>query len=305
MTAEKRLGRGLGSLLGEASTPTTGQASAAHSPGPALDRPAVQDSVPLRLIRPNPHQPRKTFDDEGLRELSESIRAHGVLQPVVVRPVGSHFELVSGERRCRAARMAGLETMPVTIRNVPDREMLELALVENVQRRDLDPIERAAGFRELQETLDLTQEEVAAKVGLKRTTVTNHIRLLDLPDQAQDALKQGLLSMGHARALLGLRRSSDLLDLLEETIRNDLSVRQVEASVKAKANPKPPPAPGPNLTDARPAWVVDAERRMREHLGTRVRIDNGIGYQGRIVIEYQGKDTLDGLLQKLGPRPML
>ena len=280
---ERRLGRGLGSLLADA-------------------RPQEPRSeIPLREIRPNPFQPRKTFDAGALQELQKSIERHGLMQPVVVRPAPEGYELISGERRWRAARLAGKEAIPAVVRTgVADESMLELALVENVQRRDLDPIEKARGYRQLQETLDLTQEQVATKVGLQRSTVTNHLRLLDLPEPVQDAVAQGLLSMGHARALLGLRDEKAQLALMEEAVRRDLSVREVERRVRgpvsseaakpeAAAEPKPEP------------WVGEVEGRLRESLGTKVRVANGRNYRGQIVIEYYDRASLDSLIARLAP----
>lgn len=295
--AERRLGRGLGSLLSE-SAPEAQSTTKVPSKGPSGE-------VLLAEISPNPFQPRKNFSEEGLRELTDSIKTHGVLQPVVVRAKAGGFELVSGERRCRAAKQAGLESIPAVIRDVPDSEMLELALVENVQRRDLDPIERAIGFRDMQESLSLTQEQVASKVGLKRTTVTNHLRLLELPKKAQEALVEGLISMGHARALLGLPTEKDVLSAMESVVRGELSVRQAEDMVRARSTTRVAGKPEQPRESNKAPWVVDAERRMREHLGARVKLQNSSGYQGRIVIEYSNKDILEGLLEKLGPKPTL
>ncbi len=284
--AEKRLGRGLGSLLSE-SEPS-------------------DNLIPIDRISVNPFQPRKTFDEEGIRELTDSVRTHGILQPVVVRKTADGYELVSGERRWRAARQAGLRAIPAVVRNVQDSEMLELALVENVQRRDLNPIERAVGFRDLQDSLELTQEQVAAKVGLKRSTVTNHLRLLELPQRVQEAITQGLITMGHARALLGLPSERDILRAMESAIRDDLSVRQTENLVRANSSLTPGSASaGKRPESAKAPWVVDAERRMREHLGARVQLQNLSNYHGRILIEYATKEALEGLLDKLGPKPTL
>ena len=254
--------------------------------------------IPLDDLRPNPHQPRETFDEAGLEELVESLKAHGVIQPITVRPTADGYEIVAGERRFRAAERAGLPSVPAVIREVSDEKMLELALVENLQRRDLDPIERALGFRNLQTSLRLTQEDVAARVGLKRATVANHLRLLELPEQVQLAVRKGLVTMGHARALLGLPSADARLTMLELAIRKELSVRELEQLVRAAAEPKteskdPSERPAP--------WIQDAERRMREHLGTRVRLKNSSGYRGKITIEYSNKEALERLLTQLSP----
>jgi ParB family chromosome partitioning protein len=286
---EKRLGRGLGSLLGE-----------------PKGREDLLD-VELDRIEPNPHQPRKTLDPAGLEELSASIRSHGILQPLVVRNKGAGFELIAGERRWRAARLAGLRQVPVVVRDeVSDQEMLELALVENVQRRDLDPIERALGFQALQEALGLTQEAIAERVGLKRSTVTNHLRLLDLPQPVQDAVARGLLGMGHARALLGLADDKGRIRLMEQVVREDLSVREVEKRVRdraAGAGKARSGAVGAKAESARPAWAGTLEQRMRETLGTKVSLQPQNEAKGRIVIDYYSRESLDRLLEILAPRP--
>jgi ParB family chromosome partitioning protein len=284
---ERRLGRGLGSLLSEAKPQE------------------ASSEIELDLIRANPFQPRKVFDAEGLEELRDSIRIHGLLQPIVVRRAGQGFELVSGERRCRASRMAGLMRIPAIVReSVTDSEMLELALVENVQRKDLDPLERARGFQALMENLKLTQEQVATKVGLKRATVANHLRLLELPSKAQEALAKGLVTMGHARALLGVANPARCVALLEETIRKDLSVRAVEERVRQLSIAKP--SPGGPFADRTPPkvlvpWAADLQRRMQDSLGTKVTIEPGEGQRGRIVIEYFSRSDLDRLIERLAP----
>lgn len=285
---EKRLGRGLGSLLGE---PQAGE-----------------DLLELELerIHPNRFQPRKEFDPSTLEELAASIRAHGVLQPIAVRSQGSGYELIVGERRWRAARIAGLTRVPAVVRrDVTDQQMLEWALVENLQRRDLDPIERARGFKALQEGLSLTQDQVAAAVGLQRSTVTNHLRLLELAPAVQDAVAKDLLSMGHARALLGLKEPSEQVRLMEQAAREGWSVREVERRVQARVGSKrkdvlqpaaPPPPP-------QPPWAIDLERRMRENLGTKVTLQTSGDTKGRIVIDYYSREALDRLCLLLAPRP--
>ena len=299
---ERRLGRGLGSLLG---------GSTADLPAKAPETPAPDAELSILEIRPNPHQPRETFDPEGLEELRDSIRRHGVLQPVVVRAAAEGYELIAGERRWRAARLAGLERIPATIRHeVSDEVMLELALVENVQRRDLDALEKARGYRNMMEQLGLTQEQVAEKVGLKRATVANHLRLLELPEDIQGALIRGLITMGHARALLALPDGEAQAALLGTIVREGLSVRQTEARVRggsptggstpaaaAATAPAEPEAPEEELP-----WVTDLQRRMQIHLGTKVQLQNREGYKGKIVIDYYGREDLERLLEILAPR---
>ena len=292
--SERRLGRGLGALLSE----------------PLDVGPEDQAEIELDRIEPNPYQPRRSFDDDGLEELRASIETHGVLQPIVVRRFGDDYQLISGERRWRAARRAGLEAIPAVVREgVSDDQMLELALVENVQRRDLDPIERAVGFRRLMHALQLTQEQVAARVGLRRATVTNHLRLLDLPDGIQADLIHGRLSMGHARALLGLERPDEQLALAREAAEKDFSVRKVERLVRQRRSGsvrrQETTAAGSEAQPAAEPWVLSLEDRLREALGTKVGVDNGNGYRGRIVIEYFGREDLERLIETLAPRKTL
>jgi len=263
-------------------------------------------------IRPNPHQPREVFDTEGLEELRDSIRNHGVLQPVVVRRAADGYELVAGERRWRAARLAGLQAIPARIReDVTDEDMLELALVENVQRRDLDALEKARGYRRMMDRLSLTQAQVAEKVGLKRATVTNHLRLLELGQEAQEALTAGLISMGHARALLSETDPERAQATLESIVRDGLSVRATEARVRGEEPSKGPTEKKKGDGDAGAVeaqvepWVSDLQRRMQIHLGTRVQLQNKEGFKGRIVIEFYGREDLDRLITLLAPEEEL
>jgi ParB family chromosome partitioning protein len=286
---ERRLGRGLRSLLVDADT----------------DEP--QREIELDRIRPNPQQPRRTFGPAGLEELRSSIQSHGVLQPVILRAAGSGYELIAGERRWRAARLAGLRTIPAVIREgVEDEQMLELALVENVQRKDLDPIEKAQGYRALMEKLELTQDAVAQKVGLKRSTVTNHLRLLELPEAVRNAIAQGVLSMGHARALLGLESDQRQVQLMHKIVRRELSVREVERIVREESRPPEQKARKKTAFESSvPPWARDLERRMQEHLGTRVRVLPGEKERGQIVIEYYQRKELESLIAILAPAKTL
>ena len=307
---ERRLGRGLGSLLGGSSPELTSEPETAPTP---------DAEIAVLEIRPNPHQPRETFDPEGLEELRDSIRNHGVLQPVVVRRTADGFELIAGERRWRAARLAGLERVPAVVReDVSDAAMLELALVENVQRRDLDALEKARGYRSLMERLDLTQDQVAQKVGLKRATVANHLRLLDLPEDLQGALTRGLITMGHARALLGLDDGAAQAALLGTIVRDGLSVRQTEARVRGGGGAEASDADGATQStrstgsagsvdaeEPTAPWVSDLQRRMQIHLGTKVQLQNREGFKGKIVIDYYGRDDLERLIELLAPQDSL
>lgn len=295
---ERRLGRGLSALLAQSNNPQE----------PASEPEAAsRDELPLDRIRANPFQPRKNFDPAGIEELVQSIRQHGLLQPIVVRAKGDGFELVSGERRLRAFRELGRTSIPAVVRpEVSDGEMLELALVENLQRRDLDPIERARGYREMAERLGLSQEQVADKVGLQRPTVANHLRLLELPEPAQQALAKGLIQMGHARALLGCKDAPLAQRLLEKTVREDLSVREVEGLVRSRtAGPISERSEPVKTVVPQAPWVRDLEDRMRAHLGTKVQLRNGPGYRGQIVIEYFQREDLERLSEVLAPRTRL
>jgi ParB family chromosome partitioning protein len=284
------LGKGLGSLLGDPKEPE----------GPSAE-------VEISQVRPNPFQPRNVFDSTALEELRDSIKRHGILQPIVVRRVDGGFELVSGERRWRAAKQAGLTEIPAIVRGgVSDADMLELALVENVQRKDLDPIERARGFKALMEKLSLTQQGVADRVGLKRTSVANHLRLLELPAKVQEAVGGGLLSMGHARALLGLPTAAAMISALGQIVRKDLSVREVERLVRERVSKAAQGGAEAAAGDDRPEpWVGEIQRRMQDHLGTKVSLQDHQGKRGRIVIEYYTRTDLDRLCGLLAPQETL
>jgi ParB family chromosome partitioning protein len=286
---ERRLGKGLGSLLGGGSPESQGVTT-----------------IPVENLSPNPFQPRRSFEPAALQELGESLRRHGMMHPIVVRRSGERFEIISGERRWRASQLIGLERVPVSIRErVDDREMLELALVENLQRRDLNPIERAAGFRSMCEQLGLTQEQVAERVGLQRSTVTNHLRLLELPKKIQDALVADLIQMGHARALLGVADPREQVSMMETAVRDALSVRQVEERVRASGaagatRAKELPRPG-----AEPSWAGALARRLSEALGTKVRVTTLEGERSQIVIDCFSLQELNRIVDTMAPKPTL
>ena len=288
---ERRLGRGLGSLLGAVSDSS---------------EPASGAGIAVDQIRPNPFQPRRDFDSEALEELRASIQVHGVLQPICVRRAGAVYELIAGERRWRASQLAGLPTIPAVIRDgVSDAQMLQLALVENIQRTDLNPLEKAQGYRELIERLGLTHEQAAVVVGVRRATISNHLRLLDLPESVQKALRAQLVSMGHARALLALGEAKAMEAMLQRIVHDGLSVRQVEALSRSWTPSKPATNASQVGAPPEPSWVGACETRLRESLGTKVRIMNRPGYRGQILIEYYARDELDRLLEKLAPTPQI
>ena len=291
--AEKRpaLGRGLSALIPPAPPPP--------SPAPA-DPAARAAGPPLELdidrLVPNPRQPRTHIEDQALEELAQSIRANGVIQPVVVRPQGDRYEIVAGERRWRAAQRAGLLKVPVVVREVDDDRLLQVALIENIQREDLNPIEEALAYRRLVDELQLSQEEVAAAVGKDRATVANYLRLLRLPPEVRAAVGAGTLSMGHARALLALPDEAAQRRVAREVIARALSVRETEAIVRKETTPTPAverPGHDPNTRAA--------EDQLKLALGTRVRIVRR-RRGGRIEIDFTSEAELQRLFEHLVER---
>lgn len=278
----KALGRGLGALLSaEGVAPATEEAS----------------EFPVDLIDPGVLQPRTHFDEAKLEELAQSIRANGVVQPVLLRPKGERFELIAGERRWRAAQRAGLTKIPAVLREVSDDKILELALIENIQREDLNPIEEALAYKKLIDTLGLTQESVAERVGRDRTYITNYLRLLRLPEDIQTLVQAGKLSTGHARALIGLDDTDIQRRIARKIIEQELSVRATERMVREVASPAPrrrgERAPGD-------ANVRAAETKLRRQFGTQVRIvQDKEGAAGRIELEFYSADDLDRLYSLL------
>lgn len=295
VTAERRLGRGLESLLGTAAHEQHEQFATARAPG-ATETPR---KAPVAHIRPNPLQPRSTFTERELDELTDSIRAVGILQPLMVRKVAGGYELVAGERRLRAAKQAGLTEVPIIERDVTDDDMLTLALVENLQREDLNPIEKARGFKELIEKHSLTQEVASKRLGKDRATIANFIRLLDLPEAVQHIVSRGTISMGHARALLGLATASSQQALALKIEAEGLSVRQVEAIVsaaRAGAGKKHASRRQPAQSDAH---LRDIEDRARQRLGTKVQIEHA-GGKGKMTIHFYSDDDFQRVLDILG-----
>jgi len=276
---ERRLGTGLEALLGAAPEP------AAPAPTPAR--------VPLERIRPNPFQPRSQFAEAEIAELAESIRSAGLLQPLILRARNDHYEIVAGERRFRAARQAGLADVPAVVRDVPDGSMLLLALVENLQRRDLDPIDKARAVRRLLSEAGCSHEQAARALGMDRSTLTNLVRLLELPPEIQQEVSRGTISMGHARALLAATPRARQLQLFARLLKEELSVRQLERLAAGASTPSngEPPARDPN--------VAALEERLSDALGTRVRLQPH-GKGGRILIDYFDNAQLNGILQRLG-----
>ncbi len=240
-------------------------------------------------VRSNPYQPRQNFDPQHLQELADSIKAQGILQPIVVRRGDDGFELIAGERRLRAAQLAGCETIPALIKNASDREMLELALLENLQRQDLNPIEEARAYQRLLHEFHLRQEDVAHSVGKDRSSIANALRLLKLPQEFQDDIEVGRLSMGHARALLALDSEAAQRQLRDQILAEGLSVRDTEARVRAQKTSTPV---------VKLPHLMAAEHALRQRLGTRVAIKPGLR-SGKIEIAYAGEEELQRLLSLL------
>lgn len=289
MAKERGLGKGLGALLGDAALQTQqeGQGSL---------------SLPISQVQPGLNQPRKRFDEEALADLSNSIRTHGVIQPLTVRRLSSgYYQIIAGERRWRAAKMAGLKEIPAVVIEADDRKVMELGLIENLQREDLNPVEEAEGYRVLMEDYDLTQEEVSLRVGKSRPAVANAIRLLELPDPVRQLLEDGRLSAGHARTLLGLSNSSQQRSVAQRVIDEGLSVRQTEAAVKQllrnaeegeKERDKSKPA------DPYRMYRDAAAKELSDRFGRKVSIVQG-AKKGHIELEYYDDNDLNALLDLL------
>jgi ParB family chromosome partitioning protein len=276
---EKRpaLGRGLSALIPEAAPP------------PPLVRDAVPQELDIDLLTPNPRQPRAYIEEPQLDELAQSIRTHGVLQPVLVRRVDHRFEIVAGERRWRAAQRAGLLKVPVVVRDVPDDQLLQVALIENIQRENLNAIEEAQAYRRLADEANLSQEEIAGAVGKDRATIANYMRLLRLPVEVRNDLASGSLSMGHARALLGLTDENGQRRIAREVVSRGLSVRETESLIRREVAPAVPPPPRKVDPNTRAA-----EEQLKLALGTRARIVRR-GNAGRIEIDFGSEDELNRL----------
>ncbi len=284
-TRRPALGKGLSALIPDVPAPATA---------------GVQD-VDIGLLVPNTHQPRAQMDDSRLEELARSIKAAGVIQPIVVRQTEGGYAIIAGERRWRAAQRAGLARVPIVVREVPpgdDRAVLEMALIENIQREDLNPIEEALAYRRLADQFDMTQEAIAAAVGKDRTTVANVVRLLRLPDEVRNEVASGRLSMGHARALLGLSDETGQRQLARDVIARSLSVRETESLVKKGVAEGKSESKTLKPSPAQDVHTRAAEEKLRLVLGTRVRIVRQ-GERGRIEIDFGSEDELIRLFEQL------
>lgn len=299
----RHLGRGLESLLGpitkiaaESQQLTDGSTAAKFPPDKELHESIRQ--VLIQSVKPNPYQPRTTWNDKELRELADSIRTNGVIQPILVRETEAGFEVIAGQRRLRAAKLTGLEYIPALVRDAGDQEMLELALVENIHRTDLNPIERASAYQKYITTFSLTQTEAADRLGEDRSVVANYLRLLDLPQEIKQMLIDRTLTMGHARAILALPTDELRRKLANRAMAGRLSVRDVERLVRRALTGS---AESRLKAKEKPAHIADLEKRLQDILGTKVTIDTRKkGHRGKIIIDFYSLDEFDRLTEKMG-----
>jgi len=303
--SKKVLGRGLGAFFPDYEDDSEKEGSNTATPNISRQKSAIDPAervnivlnIPIDHIRPNPHQPRTDFKVEALEELASSIEKHGLIQPITVRYLGQkRFELISGERRLRATKLAGIDEIPAYIREANDEEIIAFALIENIQREELNPLEIALGYQRLIEECKYTQGQAAERVGKNRTTVTNMLRLLQLPDFIQAALRDESITTGHARALINLKNESDQRKLLKNIVKKSLSVRQTEDLVRSydkKSEQKTSKA-----KPERNPFLEDLSKRLRNRLGTKVNIKQK-GKGGEIRIEYYSNDDLERLIQLL------
>lgn len=277
---KKALGRGLNALVGEA------QYETGHS--------AAETKLPIEQIVPNPNQPRTHFNETELNELSESIREHGILQPLLVRKKGSKYEIIAGERRYQASKLADLTEVPVIIKDVDDQEMLALALIENLQRSDLNPLEEAKGYRQLIDASGMTQDALSRAVSKSRSAITNSLRLLDLPEAVQQMIFEGKLTAGHARAILAVPYEDARIKLAERVVNEGLSVRATEHLAPLFSVGDAPKAPRP----VTPQSFKKAARVLRQHFNTNVRVKSSRG-KNKIEIEFKDEDELRRILSEM------
>lgn len=279
----KSLGKGLGKGIN------------AIFPGESINQMETVEKISLNLIKVNPFQPRKIFDEAALAELSESIKEHGVLQPIILRKRGKNFEIVVGERRYRASKAAGLTEIPAVIRGFSDQQMMEIAILENLQREDLTPIEEADAYQNLMENLSLTQEQLAFRLGKSRPHIANHIRLLSLPEVVREKISANQISMGHGRALLGLKQKKMIPTIADKVMKENLNVRQLESLVQ-RMNENV--SRGTTKTLSKDIFIEEKESQLREIFGTTVSIKKTKN-KGKIEIEFFSEDDLERILELL------
>lgn len=263
-------------------------------PGESIQNGDVVEQIKIQQITENPFQPRKVFDEVAIQELSDSIQEHGILQPIIVRKKGKKYEIVVGERRYRAAKLAGLAVVPAIVKGFTEQQMMELAILENLQREDLTPIEEAEAYNSLIEKLGFTQEELAKRLGKSRPHIANHVRLLGLPEEIRQLMNEGKLSMGHGRALLGLKKKKQILEVADKVLKQGLNVRQLEALVQTYNEDVSRETEKPN----RNVFVEAKESQLREYFGTNVQIKKTKN-KGKIEIEFYSEDDLQRILEIL------
>ena len=293
MAVKRGLGKGIDSII----PPSKEEPAKAVEKAPAKTGPETM--VKITKVEPNREQPRKRFDDDALEELADSIRQFGVLQPLLVQDRKDHYEIIAGERRWRAAKLAGLKEIPVIIKDYSDQEIVEISLIENIQREDLNPIEEAQAYRRLLEEFHLKQDEVADRVSKSRTAVTNSIRLLKLCDEVQQMVIEGLISAGHARALITIEDAKVQASLAQRILDEKLSVREVEKIVKSMQNP--PKKKKTSEEDKTMAAIYhEHEERLKKRLGTKVTVSSKGKGKGKIEIEFYNHDDFDRLMDMIG-----
>lgn len=292
MARRNGLGKGLDSLIG-------GSLTVPNKEEQNETQQKSNEMMKIRLIEPNRNQPRKQFDEDSLMELAESIKLYGVIQPIIVCKKDSHYEIIAGERRWRAAKMAGLKEVPVIIKDYTEKEIAEISLVENLQRDDLNPIEEAKAYERLIKEYQLKQEEVAERVAKSRTVITNSLRLLKLSDKVQTMLMEGLITVGHAKVLLGISSKEQQEEIAEHIIDEKLSVRELENYIKAMSKPKKNLAPSQKQLGNKELYHT-LEEKMKECIGTKVHINRKEENKGRIEIDYYSADDLERIIEILG-----
>ena len=300
----RHLGRGLQSLISPITSMTSehkGQPSVTTTDPNLPPDKELQDSLhelDIESISPNPYQPRVVWDDQDLADLAESIRANGVIQPIIVRPSGTKYQLIAGERRFRAAQIASLKTIPALVRSASDKQLLEWSLVENIHRVGLNPIERAKAYQDYLSTFSLTQAQAAERLGEDRSVLANYLRLLDLPQEIKQMLTEGQLTMGHARAILALPTDEVRRKLANRALVGRLSVREVERLVRKYITGA---SQAKSTVRSKPPHILDLERKLSSQLATKVNIDTRKnGQRGRIIIEFYSLDEFDSITERIG-----
>ncbi len=288
------LGKGLGALLSDADIVNK------RGGGESIGSPNAISEIPVQQIEVNPFQPRTEFDQEALEELADSITLHGLIQPITVRKLSENeYQLISGERRLRASKIADLESIPAYVRTADDQQMLEMAIIENIQREDLNPIEVALSYQRLMIECELRQEDLGKRVGKQRSTITNYLRLLKLPSDIQIALRDKKLSMGHARALISIEKAEEQLLIFNKILKEGLSVRKTEELVKQLSAPKKPSVANSKPMTEQDRQVLEVKQRLSSQFGTQVRVNVNDEGKGEIKIPFFSKDDLNRLLELL------